>query len=86
MDSIFRKSGVKAPDFIPKSGRGRENRVNSQSMFFYFEKLPVSFNEELFQYEYDDFVYSPNVTFGKDTKFSDGDFYVVEENQVVELF
>ena len=25
IDSIFRKSGVKAPDFIPKSGRGREN-------------------------------------------------------------
>ena len=55
-------------------------------MYIYFEKLPVSFNEELFQYEYGDFVYSPNVTFSKDTKFSDGDFYVVEENQVIELF
>ena len=86
IDSIFRKSGVKASDLIPKAGSGRGNRANNQSVYIYFENLPVSFHEELFQYEYCDFVYSPNVTFNKDTKFSDGGFYVVEENRVVELF
>lgn len=86
IDSIFRKSGVKASDLIPKAGSGRGNRANNQSVYIYFENLPISFHEELFQYEYGDFVYSPNVTFSKDTKFSDGDFYVVEENQVIELF
>lgn len=86
IDSIFRKSRVRVSDFIVSAGRGRGNRANSQSMYFYFEKLPVSFHEELFQYEYSDFVYSPNVTFDKETKFSDVDFYVVEENRVIELF
>ena len=77
---------MRVSDFIASAGRGRGNRANSQSMYIYIEKLPVSFNEELFQYEYGDFVYSPNVTFDKDTKFSDSDFYVVEENRVIELF
>lgn len=86
IDSIFRNSEVRVSDFIASAGRGRGNRANSQSMYIYIEKLPVSFNEELFQYEYGDFVYSPNVTFDKETKFSDSDFYVVKENRVIELF
>ena len=33
IDSIFRKSGVKASDLIPKAGSGRGNRANNVYLF-----------------------------------------------------
>lgn len=54
--------------------------------FLYFEKLPISFDEKLFQYFYDDFVYS-NASFKAEMNMSEeGEFYQIDGNNIVQLF
>ena len=54
--------------------------------FLYFERLPIGFSEELYQYEYGDFVYS-NATFKPDmvNSLSSNDFYDIGNSQIVQL-
>lgn len=54
--------------------------------FMYFEKLPIVYDEALFQYCYADFVYS-NVTFEKGMDMSEtGKFYMINDMDVIQLF
>jgi CRISPR-associated protein Cas5h len=54
--------------------------------WIYFEKLPICFDENLFQYRYGDFVYS-NATFNSDMNMSNnGKFYEIENNLIIQLF
>jgi CRISPR-associated protein Cas5h len=42
----------------PRSGYSRTQRTAKMGTFSYFEKLPVGFNEELFQYELEDYAFT----------------------------
>lgn len=54
--------------------------------FMYFEKLPIAYDETLFQYNYADFVYS-NATFEKDMNMSEvGKFYSINDKDIIQLF
>ena len=62
------------------------SKESKEATFMYFEKLPVSFDEKLYQYEYKDFVYS-NAIFLKDMNMSNaGDFYKINTGEIVQLF
>lgn len=51
----------------------------------YFEKLPVSFDENLYQYIYGDFVYS-NAVFKKEMNMSEnGSFYKINNDEIIQL-
>lgn len=55
-------------------------------VFLYFEKLPICFDEKIYQYDYADFVYS-NASFKKEMNMSDaGLFYVLQDDDIVQLF
>ena len=56
------------------------------SSFLYFERLPIGFSEELYQYEYGDFVFS-NATFKPEMidSLSSNDFYDIGNSQIVQL-
>lgn len=58
----------------------------NEPVFVYFERLPIELDEKLFQYNYGDFVYS-NATFRKDMNMSaSGDFYYINETDIIQLF
>lgn len=81
--SIFVKSEA-VSNYVVKAV-GRDARSNIQS-FIYFEKLPIDFDHKLYQYSYNDFVYS-NAIFSKDMNFSDqGEFYRISSNEIIQLF
>jgi CRISPR-associated protein Cas5h len=82
--SIFAKteavSGyvVKSMSYISKAAK--------KVTYMYFEKLPVGFDEQLKQYDYKDFVYS-NATFQKEMNMSAaGDFYKINNGEIIQLF
>jgi CRISPR-associated protein Cas5h len=55
-------------------------------VFVYFERLPIGFDEQLMQYNYADFVYS-NATFSKDMDMSAaGEFYTLNNSEVIQMF
>ncbi len=62
---------------------------HSEAGWFYFERLPICFDEQLYQYVYGDFVYS-NAKFLKDMDMTDaGKFYKIEdekESKIIQLF
>jgi len=54
--------------------------------FLYFEKLPIGFDEKLYQYSYADFVYS-NASFKAEMNMSEmGEFYQINDDNIVQLF
>jgi CRISPR-associated protein Cas5h len=54
--------------------------------FLYFEQLPIYFDDKLFQYSYADFVYS-NASFKAEMNMSGaGEFYRINEDNIVQLF
>jgi CRISPR-associated protein Cas5h len=54
--------------------------------FLYFEKLPIGFDESLYQYFYTDFVYS-NALFKAEMEISDmGEFYQIDKKNIIQLF
>lgn len=81
--SIFAKTEA-ISGFVAKSmGRGAGL---GEPTFLYFEKLPIGFDEELYQYTYKDFAYS-NASFTNDMDMSDaGDFYKLDEDTIIQLF
>ena len=55
-------------------------------VFVYFERLPIGFDEQLMQYNYAEFVYS-NATFSKEMDMSaGGEFYTLNNSEVIQLF
>ncbi|MBR6083241.1 MAG: type I-B CRISPR-associated protein Cas5 [Salinivirgaceae bacterium] len=82
--SIFAKTEA-VGGYVAKS-MSMFSKESKEATFMYFEKLPVSFDEKLYQYEYKDFVYS-NATFLKDMNMSDaGDFYKINTGEIIQLF
>ena len=82
--SIFAKTEA-VSGCVAKSMSRRSQRSHDIT-FMYFEKLPVRFDEQLKQYKYKDFVYS-NCTFQKDMNMSaEGDFYKLDNDNIVQLF
>ncbi|NCC98634.1 MAG: type I-B CRISPR-associated protein Cas5 [Bacteroidia bacterium] len=60
--------------------------ASTEPTWLYFEKLPIGFNEDLYQYDYADFVYS-NAKFLKEMNMSEaGFFYKIEKNKIIQLF
>lgn len=61
---------------------GRKNDFN------YFERLPIDFNEKLYQYNYSDFAYS-NALLEEEIKIDSNNLYILkneDENEVVYLY
>lgn len=57
--------------------------LNDAEVFFYFEKLPMGFNEKLFQYQMADFSYT-SAKFKKDS-FLANLYYLVSEGQYIQI-
>lgn len=60
--------------------------LGKEPVSLYFEKLPFAYDEELYQYKYADFVYSKNAKFQKEMRIQIGEFYVIDDNNIVQLF
>ena len=81
--SIFAKTEA-VSDFIVRS-MSIFSKESKEPMFIYFERLPIGFDEQLMQYNYADFVYS-NATFSKDMDMSAaGEFYTLDNSEVIQL-
>lgn len=60
--------------------------VEKDPTFIYFEKLPIGFDENLYQYVYGNFVYT-NASFNIEMDMSkNGCFYQIEESIIIQLF
>lgn len=60
-------------------------KKNEDPGFVYFEKLPIGFDCDLYQYEYGDFVYS-NMTFSADMKFTTTKlFYDLGQDGIIQM-
>lgn len=82
--SIFAKTEA-VSDYMIRSMSmfSKESKV---LVFVYFERLPIGFDEQLMQYNYADFVYS-NATFSKEMDMSAaGEFYTLNNVEVIQLF
>lgn len=66
IETVFIKESPVVNNVV-KHRRGLRSKLHLQNgTFMYFEKLPVNYNEELYQYNYDDFAYT-DWTLGKDS-------------------
>lgn len=81
--SIFYKTEAVINHIAPAIGRAARSNIQP---FVYFEKLPIGFNEELYQYNYGDFVYS-NAFFKKEMNMNkNGIFYKINAENIIQLF
>ena len=84
ISSIFAKT-ESVSKYIAKA-MSRFLKESQEPVFVYFERLPIGFNEKLFQYIYADFVYS-NALFEKEMDMSaTGDFYSINDTEIIQLF
>ncbi|MCP4523330.1 MAG: type I-B CRISPR-associated protein Cas5 [Candidatus Gracilibacteria bacterium] len=85
IDSIFIKE-ERVNDFLAKT-LTRRNRSQAVPNYFYFEKLPTMFHEQLVQYELDDFVYS-NTSLNAELHFSNNPLFQLtpQSKQLIQLF
>lgn len=82
--SVFAKTNA-VSGYIARS-MSMFSAQSKEVTFIYFEKLPVGFDENLYQYSYADFVYS-NSLFKADMNMSEaGEFYRISEKEIVQLF
>lgn len=82
--SVFSKTEA-ASKFVVRS-MSMFSTDTQKFSFLYFEKLPIGFDENLFQYSYADFVYS-NASFKGEMNMSEaGEFYQIDENYIIQLF
>lgn len=84
VSSIFAKTDA-VSGYIVKSMSlfSREAKI---PVFVYLERLPIAFDERLFQYQYADFVYS-NATFSREMDMSAaGAFYSISDSEIIQLF
>lgn len=81
--SIFSKQEAVCNYVVKSFGRFQSL---GESIWLYFEKLPIGFDEKLYQYSYEDFVYS-NAKFSKNMNMSEvGKFYDIGNQQIIQLF
>lgn len=84
ISSLFRKNDA-VSKYIVKSSLSLFAKRDEKPAFIYFEKLPVGFNEELFQYDYADFVYS-NILFSKELTVDDStSFFDIGDSQIIQM-
>ncbi|MCR5554130.1 MAG: type I-B CRISPR-associated protein Cas5b [Bacteroidales bacterium] len=93
--SFIANGNYKIVSIFAKTEAVSEHIVRSMSMFskeakepifVYFERLPITFDEHLFQYNYADFAYS-NATFSKEMDMSAaGNFYCINSKEIIQLF
>ncbi len=83
IESIFIKNEAVNPHIA--NDFGRSARFDIQP-FVYFEKLPIAFDETLYQYQFGDFVYS-NAIFSKEMNMSSNSiFYKIDNTSIIQLF
>lgn len=58
IDTIFIKENSLADNVIEHKARLRRNLSFLNGSYMYFEKLPIGYNETLYQYDYADFAYT----------------------------
>lgn len=81
IDSVFAKTEA-VSNYMVRS----MSMFSKVPMFVYFERLPKGFDEQLMQYNYAEFVYS-NATFSKEMDMSaGGEFYTLNNSEVIQLF
>jgi CRISPR-associated protein Cas5h len=84
VSSIFLKESAVVNHLVKLSSR--QDREEVENRFFYFERLPIDFDESLFQYRLGDFVYS-NARFDKEMRFDhNSQFYLLDSSLVIQLF
>lgn len=71
-------------DFVIKSISRRSLKENIDT-FNYFERLPISLNTTLYQYDYSDFAYT-NAWLGENVKIDSDNLYEINEKEVVFLY
>jgi len=82
--SIFAKTEV-VSKYIART-MSMLSAESKEISFLYFEKLPIGFDEKLFQYSYADFVYS-NALFKAEMNMSEaGEFYQIDKDRIIQLF
>ena len=93
-ENFISKGNYKIASIFAKSEAVSGYIVQAMSMssreikpvFAYFERLPIELDDKLFQYNFGDFVYS-NATFRKDMDMSaSGDFFYINETEIIQLF
>lgn len=80
--TLFRKEEAVSDYLVKAIGFAA---MGNEPVSLYFEKLPVVYDETLYQYRYEDFVYSKEAKFRKNMKFSTSDFYTVDNGVVIQL-
>ena len=86
IDTIFAKNDAVSRYVASSMAMFSEN--SKEVSFLYFERLPIGFNEDLYQYCYADFVYS-DASFKSNMDMSImGDFYQInkENCRIIQLF
>ncbi|MCI1785510.1 MAG: type I-B CRISPR-associated protein Cas5b [Bacteroidales bacterium] len=84
IESIFVKTEA-VSGYVARS-MSMFSKESKEIPFLYFERLPVKLDEKLYQYDYEDFVYS-NALFKSEMKMNEaGDFYQIDEDQIIQLF
>lgn len=81
IDTLFIKENPLVENIVEHRIRPRRNLSFLNGSFMYFEKLPIGYNEKLYQYDYADFAYT-DWTLGKDSYL--GNLYVIED-KIVQL-
>lgn len=84
ISTVFKKDEA-IIDFVARA-IGRKALAEQKNIFFYFERLPISFNEELFQYNITDFVYSNATLVHTINLNSDSLFKLRGKNEIVFLY
>ena len=78
ISTIFKKNEA-IVNYIAKA-MGRRALAAIKNSFNYFERLPVNFNEKLYQYNYADFAYT-NVLLEDDVKVDSENLYIISNNE-----
>jgi CRISPR-associated protein Cas5h len=84
ISTIFKKDEA-IVKYLAKS-ISRKSIADRKNNFNYFERLPIGFNETLFQYDYSDFAYS-NALLEDEVKVNSDNLYILKvENEVIYLY
>lgn len=82
ISSVFEKTEAVSGHIV----KSMSMKEGVEPIWIYFERLPIGFDENLYQYQYGDFVYS-NAKFSKDMNMSEiGVFYRIDNDNIVQLF
>ena len=58
INTIFNKNNNTVKNFIEEDEIDFEDLSNNENKFIYFERLPINYNETIFQYNYGEFIYT----------------------------